>query len=188
MGGQSNARWGHEMLVMAIDPNTKTGVTEGHPGKTPIIATHNFRRDETDTIDDIFRRATFFFADRLRDDPPEIAFIEAPVPPMGVAGATTFNTTLITLGIYAIVSGIFGCKKIELRRAPINTWRKYALASGRLRGDEAKRRAVRLCRALNWSAEDHNGAESACIWLYGTAQVAPHLAVRPEPLFTGATA
>lgn len=171
------------MQILAIDPNTKTGLAEGEPGDRPHLETQNFRRDDTDEPEDILERATFYFADRFRQRSPGAIFIEAPVPPSQLTGATTFNTTLVTIGIYAIVVGIARCKSIPIEKAHISSWRKYALGSGRLKGADAKRLAVRLCGQLGWSAPDHNAAEAGCIWLYGCAQLSPATTIRHEPLF-----
>lgn len=169
------------MLIMAIDPNSKTGITEGEPGESPHLQLVRFRRDETDTPDDVFERVTFHFAQRLRADPPDHVFIEAPVPPSSVSGFTNFNTSLITLGVYAIITGIVKCKGIPIHRAPINSWRKVVLGNGRMKGDAAKRAAMQLCRRLGWQPQDDNVAESACIWLYGCSQVAPASVTTSRP-------
>ncbi len=170
--------------ILAIDPATRTGLAEGAPGSVPRLTIKNFRGDPTDAPEDIFQRVTFFFASRLRDEPlPTHVFIEAPVPPSGIVGATNHNTTLITIGIYAIVVGIVRCKHIPIHRAPIGSWRKYFLGKGNLSGAEAKRRAAEVCRLLAWDAPDHNAAEAAGIWAWGCAQIAPELAPRIEPLF-----
>lgn len=171
-------------LIMAIDPNTKTGIAEGEPGGTPRLTSCNFRQDETDTPADIAKRATFFFADRLRTNPPDIVFIEAPVPPSTVSGATNFSTSRITLGMNFLLLGIFGCKGIPVREAPINSWRKYAFSTGHMKGAVAKKQAMELCKCLGWNAPTHDSAEAACIWLYGCSLVAPQSVIRHEPLFT----
>lgn len=162
------------MLVMAIDPNSKTGIAEGKLGGTPTVSLVRFRHHDEDTVEDIFQRVTFHFAQRFRDNVPDYIFIEAPVPPSQVQGATNFNTSLITLGVYAIIVGVAKCKGIDIRRAQIASWRKAVLGSGRLKGVIAKKAASDLCQRLGWQAEDHNAAEAACIWMYGCIQVAPY--------------
>lgn len=170
--------------ILAIDPNTHTGLCFGRPGERPALSTKHFRTDETDEPEDIHERAVDFFATWFRDDRPSLVVIEAPVPPSQVGGFTNFNTTLITIGIYAIVAGITKCKSIPFMRAPINSWRKHSLGSGRLKGEEAKRRAKVLCRRLEFDAPDHNAAESAGIWLWTVARVAPAQAVHLGSMFT----
>lgn len=171
--------------ILAIDQNTKSGIAEGLPGATPRLETINFRRDETDTPEDLYERALFYFADRFRADPPGLVAIERVVPPSAAQGFTNHNTTLITLGIYAIVIGVVRCKSIPLRTVAVSTWRKAFLGSGKLTGDVAKREAVRLCGRLGWDAPDHNAAESAGIWHWACSQVAPHALTTLHPALFG---
>lgn len=160
--------------ILAIDQNTKSGIAEGEPGSTPRLETINFRRDETDTPEDLYEAALFYFADRFRTDPPGLVAIERVVPPSAAQGFTNHNTTLITLGIYAIVIGIVKCKSIPLRIVAVQTWRKAFLGNGKLKGDVAKREAVKLCGRLGWNAPDHNAAEAAGLWHHACTQVAPY--------------
>jgi hypothetical protein len=159
------------MLVMAIDPNTNTGIAEGEPGGTPWLSLARFRCAETDTTEDIFERITEHFSERLKANSPDHVFIEASVPPSSLQGATNFNTTLITIGAYAIITGLVRCAGIPIHRAPINTWRKGAFGNGRMNGADAKRAALETCRRLRWPASDHNVAEAACIWIWGCGQL-----------------
>ncbi|MDB5612122.1 MAG: hypothetical protein JWP25_9022 [Bradyrhizobium sp.] len=168
------------MLVMAIDPATKSGFCEGATSATPRICTVNFRHDASDGPEDICGHAIAWFADRMKSNPPNLIAIEQPFP------SQSFDTSLITLGLYAIFTGIAKCKDVELLTVPIQTWRKYFLGRGNLKGDEAKRQCVKLCAQLGWKADDHNGAEAAGIFSFACSQVAPRNVVRVEPLFARA--
>lgn len=169
--------------IWAIDPATKTGLAEGVPGETPALSVHNFRHDKSEGSDEVFERATFFLADRLRLARPGLIAIEAPVPPRQVEGFTNFDTTLISIGLQGIFIGIARCKGIPILHAHIASWRKLFLGSGRISGPDAKRRAMALCKQLGWIAPDDNAADAAGIWSFACAQVAPALAPRIEPLF-----
>lgn len=160
--------------IMAIDQNTKSGIAEGLPGSTPRLETITFRRDETDEVEDIYERALFYFAERFRENPPGLVALERVVPPSAAQGHTNHNTTLITLGIYAIVIGVVRCKSIPLRTVAVQSWRKSFLGNGKLKGDVAKREAVKLCQRLGWDAPDHNAAEAAGIWHHACSQAAPY--------------
>lgn len=165
------------MLVMGIDPATKSGFCEGAPGASPRICTVNFRHDASEGPEDICGHAIAWFADRMKSNPPDLIAIEQPFP------SNSFDTSLITLGLYGIFTGIARCKGVELLPVSIQTWRKHFLGFGRLKGDEAKRQCVKLCAQLGWPADDHNGAEAAGIWMWAGSQVAPKAAQRVEPLF-----
>lgn len=160
--------------ILAIDQNTKSGIAEGVPGSSPRLETINFRRDVTDTPEDLYEAALFYFANRFRTDPPGLVAVERVVPPSAAQGNTNHATTLITLGIYAIIVGVVRCKSIPLRIVAVQSWRKSFLGNGRLPGDIAKREAVKLCQRLGWDAPDHNAAEAAGIWHHACAQAAPY--------------
>jgi hypothetical protein len=169
--------------ILALDVATHTGVCDGVAGCTPRLSTINWRHAKTDDVTAIYSRAVGWMATRLKDDPPALVVIERPVPPSAAWGNTNHQTTLITIGLFGVFCGIAACKGIEVLEAPISSWRKFALGSGKLKGSIAKQRAVELCQHLGWPAEDHNAAESAGIWLWACATRAPHLVHRPEPLF-----
>ena len=171
--------------IWGIDQNTKSGIAEGEPGSAPVLHTVNFRRDDTDTPEDLYERATFYFADRFRHDPPGLIAIERVVPPSAAQGFTNHNTTLVTLGIYAIVIGIVRCKSIPLRIVGVSTWRKAFLGKGNLAGDVAKRAAVTTCKRLGWEPEDHNSAEAGGIWFWACGQVAPRQLKTTKPFLFG---
>lgn len=168
--------------ILAIDQNTKSGIANGVPGEAPRLHTENFRHDVTDEPEDLFERAVAYFADRFRHDPPGLVVIERVVPPSAAQGNTNHNTTIVTLGIYAIITGIVRCKSIPLRTVSVSTWRKAFLGRGNLKGDVAKRQAVRLCDRLGWGPPpDHNAAEAAGIWFWACTQFAPHVVPSSRP-------
>lgn len=172
------------MLIVAIDPATNTGICTGNAGETPALLARRFRHgDESDEA--LYGNAVHFFADFLKDRKPDLIAIEEPI--MATWGKTNAQTIAITRGLYAIFAGIACCKGIPLLKAPVGTWRKYALGRGNLPGDEAKRQCVAMCRRLGWPAPSHDAAEAAGIWLWACSQAAPHLAHRPEPLFARAS-
>jgi hypothetical protein len=164
--------------IIALDPATMTGICSGHVGERPTLLTQCFR---SKTDEDLYGAATVFFATFLKDRKPDLVCIEAPI--MAAWGKTNAQTTSITRGLYAIFTGIARAKGIEVMRADIGTWRKYALQNGRLPGKVAKARCVELCRQLGWVAADHNAAEAAGIWCWAGSQIAPAQAQRIEPLF-----
>lgn len=169
--------------IWAIDPATKTGFAAGEPGGRPVLTVKNFRESKDETVHDIFERAVFFLADRLRVKQPGLIVIEAPVPPRQIEGFTNFGATQIALGLQGIFIGIARCKSVPVLSAPIGAWRKHFLGRGNLKGDEAKRQSVRLCEQLGWNPPDANSAEAGGIWCWGCTQVAPARATRVEPLF-----
>jgi hypothetical protein len=183
-------------VILALDPAKKCGVAIGAPGERPHLSVVNFAR-ELDEPEDIFARSLKWI-DRALDgvigvgngfvlDKPTLLAIEAPIAPSEKFGFTTFDTTLIALGLSAIFRGSARARGIPIMLAPINSWRKYCLSRGNLKGRDAKAAMIRLCRGLGWGdAIDHNAAEAAGIFLWASGQINPRLATRPEPLFAGA--
>lgn len=169
--------------ILAIDPAGITGVCEGRPGKVPRLSSLKFKADISDEPEVIFGRAVHWLADRLRTDPPSLIAIEQPFP------SNNFASTMITIGLYGVLTGIVRCKAIPLKLAPVQTWRKYFLGKGNLKGDEAKRQCVKLCAQLGWDvpivgrSPDHNAAEAAGIFSWASSQVDPRNVTRVEPLF-----
>ncbi|HEX5508771.1 MAG TPA: hypothetical protein VFX37_09730 [Pseudolabrys sp.] len=156
--------------VLALDPATKTGVAFGRAGQKPQLWTENFGSEDA-TCEDIYARATLFLADFLRTHPVGLFVIEGVVPPSGAKGFTNHNTTMITVGLFAIFVGIARCKRIPWRRVTVSSWRKHFLGSGRMKTDEAKRAAVKRCRMLGWHPPDHNAADAAGMWDWGCSQL-----------------
>ncbi len=148
--------------ILALDVASKTGVAEGRPGEVPRLQTIDFRGEGE--LPDFYGRAIEWMATKLRDDPPEMVIIERTVPPSGAKGFTNHDTTMISIGMFGIFSGIVRCKGIRLELAPISTWRKHFIGKGNYPGAIAKKMAVDRCALLGWAAPDHNAAEAAGIW------------------------
>jgi hypothetical protein len=171
------------MRILALDLASRTGVADGEPGGAPELAFVDFDR-EHDKDADIFARAARWTARRLHDARPDLVVVEAPVP--------KYDKSL-QMGIRGVVLGLVTCKDVRVIEVEVQTWRKYALGFGNLKGKIAKAQCVELCGRLGWKVPrtkrgdpDHNAAEAGGIWLWGCAQLDPKNAVRHEPLFTGA--
>lgn len=163
-------------VILAIDPSGRgTGIAEGKPGDKPILETAIFANDDMDGPTEIFGRAAAYFTRRLTLTSAHVLAIETPL---------VVHNALIVVGIYGIIVGLARAHGMFVMPVTINTWRKFALGSGRLDGQTAKREAMKLCKQLKWQAVDHNSAEAACIFLWASSQRAPKIAQRPEPLFT----
>lgn len=170
--------------IVAIDPATNSGFCEGHVGASPMLHAQRFRSGADDDID-LYGAATLYFATFLMTRKPDLIAIEAPI--MAAWGKTNAQTTAITRGLYAIFTGIARAKGIRVLTADIGTWRKYTLGRGNLKGPDAKRQCVALCRQLGWNAPTHDAAEAAGIWLWAGSQLAPERVQRIEPLFARAS-
>lgn len=164
----------HGGAIWGIDQNTKSGIACGVPGGVPHLETVNFRRDPTDDHADIYSRAVFFFADRLKHDPPNLIVVERVVPPSAQGGATNHDTTMITVGLFAIVTGIVKCRGIPLVTVAPQTWRASFLGNGKLKRAVAKKAARDVCRRLGWHAETDDEADAGGIWFWACTKFAPY--------------
>ena len=160
--------------LLALDPASITGVADGYIGGTPTLTVWKLREDADDEAADIFRRAARLLWLRISLEKPDVMAIEMPVPPHSAKGYTQYATTLISIGLFGLFTGIAGAARIKVVPAHIATWRKAVHGKGNLKGPDAKRRMVGLCRQLKWEAPDHNAAEAAGIWMWaaGTNQEA----------------
>jgi hypothetical protein len=150
-------------VVLAIDLAKQTGLAEGRPGDRPRLSSLWFG-DVGNDQHVFYANLTAWMAIKLRDSPPDFIAIEEPVPPSAAFGHTSHDTTMVTIGGFAIIVGIIVCKRIPYQTVRISTWRKHFLGNGRLPTKEAKAAALARCRVLGWDAPDHNAAEAAGIW------------------------
>jgi len=161
--------------ILAIDPGTNgMGIADGIVGETPTLSAIKFRADDDDDHLDILGRAGRWMWMRVSLHYPDVLAIERPVPPHAARGFTNFDTTMLTIGLYGGLVMIAKAARIKVVPAHIATWRKAVHGKGNLKGPDAKRRMVELCRQLKWEAPDHNAAEAAGIWMWaaGTNQEA----------------
>lgn len=158
--------------ILGLDPATRTGVAFGAPGQTPQLWTENFGGEDATWVE-IYANATYWLADFLRTRSPAAIAIEEPVPPSAIKGFTNHATTMVTIGLFGVFTGIIGCKKIKLIPVRIQTWRKHFLGAGNgnLKTKEAKQAALRRCRQLGWEAPGHDAAEAGGIFDWGCAQL-----------------
>lgn len=160
--------------IWGVDQNTKSGIACGIPGGVPHLETVKFRRHPDEDHADIYARAVHWFADRLRHNAPELIVVERVVPPSAQGGFTNHDTTMLTIGLFAIVCGIVKCKGIPLVTVAPQTWRKSFLGSGKLKRTEAKKAARDVCARMGWSAQTDDEADAAGIWFWACMQHAPY--------------
>lgn len=155
------------MRVLALDPASITGVADGIAGGTPVLSTVKLRTSADDDFVDIMGRAAKWLQELLAD-PPRVVVLEKPVPP---SASRDFDSTRMALGLDGLWTGIARARGCYVRHAPIQSWRAVVLKNGRMKGAEAKRSMVMLCKKLGWPAADHNAAEAAGIWMWACGEI-----------------
>ena len=184
--------------ILALDIATTTGVCEGRSGEIPRMYTMRFG-NPGDDHEEVFARALRWIAERLLVDRPDAIYVEAPVNPGAFVGrydeekgrvAMTTNpeTTIRLMGLWAIMAAAAKVKGIRYGRVHVQTARKLFIGAGNLRGVEAKRRCFELCKLLGWDAHNRDESDSACVWNWGVAQVAPNLAPIVTPMMQASIA
>ncbi len=174
--------------ALGIDLSSRSaGFAYGQPGEVPRLWTMDFMRDGD--LHDYYGNLTAYTATFVRDNPIDLLAIEETVAPSAAGGHTNHDTTMMTIGGYAIVIGIIKCKKIPYQPVRVETWRKHFIGVGRLsphifptssaRRKEGKRLAVARCRVLGWKVENDDEADAAGIWDWACAT---HMRARPDRL------
>jgi Holliday junction resolvasome RuvABC endonuclease subunit len=168
-------------IIIAIDPATHCGCAIGEPGGDPRLSSVSMRKSKEDTHEDIWGRAVRWFDHVLQRHQPILVAVEKP---FYSTGETTFSTTVVLQGMYAVFVAAARAKNITVWPVSVQTWRKHTLGTSKLGGrDAAKKAMVKLCRQLSWSAPDDNAADAAGIWVWASAKHAPARAINIEPLF-----
>jgi len=171
--------------VLGIDPNTNTGFAYGIAGEVPRLWSIDFRRDGD--LHDYYGNLLAYAAAFLRDNPVKLIGIEEPLAPSGMGGRSNHDTTMVTIGSFAIWIGIAKAKKIPYQPVRVETWRKHFIGVGRLahiksaseRRKEGKRLVEHRCKLLGWKAPDDNAADAGGIWDWAGASF---MSVRPDRL------
>ncbi len=178
-------------LILSLDIATRTGACEGRAGEAPVFSTIDFRAESHEQS---FGLCVSWLINRLKDDDrPDAIFVEAPISPGAFVGeydaergkvrmTTNPNTTILLIGLWAIVAGIASARGLVYQRVNVRTARKAFLGNGNLKSEEAKRRAYDLCHMIGWRPSNRDEADAGCIHWYACAQMAPYLRPTVSPL------
>lgn len=168
-------------FIIALDVASNCGVAEGYAGETPRLYSERMVKDGDDH-DDAYGRCISWMARRLLVDRPDLIVIEAPIPAAAMNGRTNADTIAMLIGMAACMGGTAKAKGIMVRRVNIQRVRKNFLGVGNLKGPEAKRRTMALCKSLGWEPPNHDAADAAACWHLACTDFAPKLAHLVSPL------
>lgn len=170
-------------VILALDPATKTGCAIGELGGIPKLTSIAMSDGVGDKHEDVYGRAARWITNKIIAHRPVVMAIETP-PYM--VGKSNHNTTLVLIGVYAVMTGIARANDVTVWPVSVATWRKHTLGTSKLGGRaEAKQAMIKLCRQLGWSAPDDNASDAAGIFIWAAAKFAPYGAIPVEPLFVG---
>src|SRR5690348_4826887 len=155
-------------VIISLDPATRTGCAIGVPGDVPKLSSVAMRDNKDDTHEDIYGRAARWFDQVIQRHQPVLVAVEKP---FYATGNSTFSTTVVLQGLYAVFTGIARSRNVTVWPVTVQTWRKHSLGTSKLGGrDEAKKAMVKLCKMLGWSAPDDNAADAAGVYIWATAK------------------
>ena len=150
--------------ILACDIATTMGVADGRAGETPILETVRLG-GEGDSHLKICARALGWIAKRLTDDPPDIAYLEAPMP-IGAAirGKSNARSIIRLNSLYGIIGGAVILKGLPVHEIDVRTVRQTFIGHANLEGGEAKRRCKAMCRLLGWTCNNVDEADAGALW------------------------
>jgi hypothetical protein len=161
---------------LALDLATTTGAVEGCPGEIPKAITLKFGGDGVPHAR-ICANCLDWIALKLTDDPPDLIYIEEPLP-VGAAmkGKSNARSIIRLQGLYCIVLAAATLKRIPCEVIDVMRVRTAFIGEPRLKGAEAKRRCKQMCAMLGWEAKTLDQADGLALWYFACASVAPKLA------------
>lgn len=165
--------------IMAMDAATTTAVCRGKPGTVPTFKTKKFRGEDHLQV---CGSAIGWISRELTDDPPDMAYIEKPLP-LGAAihGKSNAKSIVRLNTLYGILGGACLLKGLPVVGVDVQQARQAFIGSGQLERDEAKRNCLAMCKELGWPASNLDEADAACIWYWGCCCEAPRLAAVIHP-------
>ena len=170
--------------ILALDIATTCGWARGLVGGEPTSGSLRFG-NESKSSDVVFAGAMTWIERVLAGRPlPDIAMIEALLPPSVMQGQTN-------AAVYERLAGLHGIMRAVLRRAgvaeiaqaDVGAVRAHFIGDRSLRRATAKRETIMRCRMLGWPAVDDNAADALALWSFGCSLVDPRLALRVTPMF-----
>src|SRR5579863_5262291 len=133
--------------LIFLDIASQTGCADGEIGAVPRLYTQTFARAGDHRWDGA-GRAALWMAQRLQVSRPVAVYIEAPGRAMSFRGKTSAGTLLLLNDLATGCAAV--CKNfgVPVYEVSVNTVRAWFLGDGRMPGDQAKREAARIARAL----------------------------------------
>jgi len=163
--------------ILALDVATQTGAAEGRPGEIPTLSTLKFGGEGVSHAR-ICANCLDWIALKLTDNPPDLIYIEAPLP-IGAAfgkGRSNAKSIVRLQGLYCIVLAAATLKRIPCEDVDVMRVRTAFIGESKLRGEIAKQRCKMMCKMLGWEAKNVDEADAAALWYFACASVAPKLA------------
>lgn len=166
--------------LICLDIATVTGCAEWSPSGDPRFYSVRFA-SKGDDHPESFTRARRWIDDRLSIGDVAALYVEC--TNLGaLIGHTTADTIERLVGLNAVISSAAGVWRIKYRRVDVHTARAAFLGKGRLKGEEAKPRAMEMARAIGWNPHNLDEADAATVLYVALTKEAPKAAPLISPM------
>lgn len=161
-----------------MDIATQTAICRGRPGSVPAFNTFKFAGDDRLVV----ASSAIRWAARILEIPPDVAYLEKPMPIGAAIHGTSNAKTIVRLNtLYDIMGGACLARGVRVVGVAVQDARMAFIGAGSLERDEAKRRCLMMCKLLGWPADNKDEGDAACIWYWGSCCEAPRVAAIIHP-------
>lgn len=173
--------------ILALDIATTTGMARGKVGAKPMADTVAFAAHAQSDNNAVFAQALSKLSIYLKDDPPDLIFIEAMLPPDAMKNMTSRAVRDRLAGLHGVVRAVAYLRGIyRVEAVAVGDVRGHFLGERGLKRIVAKAAIVERCHALGWNCANDNEGDALALWSYACAQIDPTTALQVSPLFNRA--
>lgn len=158
--------------IIFYDFASVTGWCFGRPGETPVYGAQRLAPPESPP-EAVFGGAIKLVAEHLKEYQPVVFCYEAPRDPRHMGKKTNIRTTLVTIGLCAVGSGVASRMGVyDVRDVDANHVRQYFLGFKPAK-DEVKAAVIRRCLDLGFKPDDDNAADAIAGWHFMASVIDP---------------
>lgn len=160
------------MVILALDPATKTGFAQGDAGAVPRSGSVRLKRPDEEPGVAAFN-VLAFLRDRFVLDKPDLVACEHWLAPVAMKGQ---DAMILQLMVHGVIAAVCRAYSVRLETVPVQTWRRHYIgkAHGGERG-ESKRMVLARAKALRHlppECFDDNQADAVGIFDWASAHFA----------------
>ena len=163
--------------VLALDIATTTGMARGRVDSTPFADSIAFAKHAGANNDAVFARALEWLSTYLKDDKPDVVFIEAMLPPDAMKNATSRAVRDRLAGLHGVIRAVCYLRGIyRIEAVSVGDIRGHFLGRRSLKRDAAKARSRRALPRPGWHCVNDNEGDALAFgrMLARRSTVTPH--------------
>jgi Holliday junction resolvasome RuvABC endonuclease subunit len=159
-------------IILGMDISASNmGLAIGRPGDAPRCWSVRLKKADFDD-EDAGVTLLKACADIVRVERPEWVYIEAPLGPVAISGATNAHSVTLLAQLAYVANVAFRSAGAKTRWAHVQSVRKAFVGEGRPEKRTAKKRVAKVCDLLGWKVKNDDEADAAAVWWFGTYSVA----------------